>query len=131
MIQGALDYYNKELETPDPKRPLHRTKDRPYIPHLELSLTLDVLRGAVKGTLGHDVDTELGLTDDQEASYTTGLKYLEYLEKEVQEFSIKERKKADKAKRQKYKKLCKLEGCDKYEWSGSGSGHCYNHTEQN
>jgi len=130
MIQGALDYYNKELETPDPKRPLHGTKDLPDIPHLELSLTLDVLRGAVKGTLGHDVDAELGLTDDQDASSTTGLKYLEYLEKEVQAFSIKERKKADKAKRQKYKKLCKLEGCDKYEWSGSGSGHCYNHAAQ-
>ena len=86
MIQGALDYYNKELETPNPKRPLHGTKDPPYIPHLELSLTLDVLRGAVKGTLGHDVDAELGLTDDQDASSTTGLKYLEYLEKKSKHF---------------------------------------------
>ncbi len=60
-----MDFYPKQVATPNSKMPLPDTRMPPKIPHLTLSLTFDVLRGEVKGTLGCDVDAQLGLIDDQ------------------------------------------------------------------
>jgi len=126
MIQQAIASFYENVETPDPKRSLPETRPWPKIPHLLLSLTLDVLRGEVKGILEGKLDKELGFRKDEEP---VG-KYLRYFEQEIHAVSIHERSTAAFAKRQKYKKTCKWEGCGKYAWSGSGSdGHCYGHTD--
>ena len=126
MIQQAIASFSKNVETPDPKMSLPETRPPPQIPHLHLSLTLDVLRGEVKGFLEGKLDKKLGFHKDEEP---VG-KYLKYFEQEVHAVSIHKRETADKVKRQKYKKPCKWEGCGKYAWSGSGSdGHCYGHTD--
>ena len=133
MIQQAIAFFSKKVETPDPKRPLPEIMPPPRIEHLHLSLTLDVLRGEVKGILGYKVDEEHGKVDKELGIHmdedSVG-KYLKYFEQEVQALSIQDRETADKVKRQKYKKPCKWEGCGKYAWSGSGSdGHCYEHAD--
>ena len=119
MIDGAIDGFFSTKITPAPKRPLRRVGSTPYIPHLKLSLTLDVLRGHLKGTLVRDVD----------AGQCTAGNYLGLIERKVQAKSIQDRETADKVKRQKHNKLCKLEGCGKPVWYGSRSGHCYEHAD--
>ncbi len=95
------------MATPNPKRPLPlpNTRIPPDIPHLTLSLTFDVLRSEVKGTLGRDADAQLGLLDDQYQQ-----KYLYLIEQKVQSVLIRDRETAIKAKIHKLKKLCKREG---------------------
>ena len=125
MIHQAIASFIKTMKAPDPKRPL-REITLPLIPHLDLSLALDVLRDEVEGILGVAVDKLLGVHQDKDP---VG-KYLRYFGQQVQAVSIQDRETADKVKRQKYKKPCKWEGCGKHAWSGSGSdGHCYEHAD--
>ena len=66
------------MKTTDPKRPL-REITLPLIPHLDLSLTWNMLRGEVKGILDVAVDKKLGVHQDKDP---VG-KYLRYFEQQV------------------------------------------------
>ncbi len=81
--KGGNGFYYKEVEVSDPKRPLPDTRKLPAISHLKFSLTLGVIRGDVRSTLGPDVDAQLGLLDYQDTPYTTQQKYLDLIEQKV------------------------------------------------
>ena len=51
LISAALKAYSANSNTPDPNRPFP-TRKPPQIPNLSLSLTLDVIRGKITGSLG-------------------------------------------------------------------------------
>ena len=123
MISEALKAWKANTKTPDPNRPIQTTL--PENPNIVLSLTYDVIRGNIAGSLGKKGDAELGVSKDKKAE-----KYMNLMVSKVVEVSIQDRAASEKAKRKAKKSLCKFsEGCGKWAWNESRSGHCYEHAD--
>ena len=92
LISEALKAWKANSKTPDPNRPIPRTP--PENPNIELSLTYDVIRGNIVGSLGTMVDIELGVSED-----TSAVKYMNLIVSKVVEVEIQDRVASEKAKR--------------------------------
>ena len=122
LISEALKAWKANTKTPDPNRPIQTTP--PENPNIVLSLTYDAIRGNIAGSLGKKVDAELGVSKDKKAE-----KYMNLMVSKVVEVSIQDRAASEKAKQKAKKSLCKSEGCGKWAWNESRSGHCYEHAD--
>ena len=122
LISEALKAWKANTKTPDPNRPIQTTPLEN--PNIVLSLTYDVIRWNIAGSLGKEVDAELGVSKDKKAE-----KYMNLMVSKVVEVSIQDRAASEKAKRKAKKRLCKSEGCGKWAWNESRSGHCYEHAD--
>ena len=60
LISEALKAWKAKSKTPDPNRPIHTTPLEN--PNIDLSLTYDVSRGNIAGSLSKTVDAELGVS---------------------------------------------------------------------
>ena len=78
-------------KTPDPNRPIHTTP--PENPNIDSSLTYDVIRGNIAGSLGKKMDAESGVSKDKNAE-----KYMNLMVSKAVEVSIQDRAVSEKAK---------------------------------
>ena len=60
LISEALKAWKANSKMPDPNRPIHTTP--PENPNIDLSLTYDVIRGNIAGSLSKTVDAESGVS---------------------------------------------------------------------